>query len=311
WRFEAGLADAEELAATGRTAYGREAYALALRLGKASLERQESYQAHMVVGAALAEHARLPEAEPHFRRAQEVAADRVRGAWAVYGYAWYLFAERPDDALDLVRKEIAKEDDPEAAHDLTAGLALLLALHGSYEATNVMTAEVLDGALASDQARLLALVAKSRTDIARLRPADAVAVADTAWAVVDRVRSALPNAEDLLHASVAEADLIACQPDEALRRVDRRMRKSPQVDEGLWRYFSGRLQLWEGDAVAAYHSQLSAIRLLERSDPGFTLPMATAEAAHAAAVLGRQEQAVSLLESIAPARAEAPRVRSA
>lgn len=311
WRFEAGLADAEELAATGRIAYGRGAYALALRLGSASLAREESYRAHVVVGAALAEHGRRDEAEPHFRRAQDVAPNRLLGAWALLGYAWYLFAELPDEALDLMREEIAEEEDPEVATELSAGLALLLALYGDYETANAMTSEILDGGLATDQARLLALVTKSRADLAALRPDDSLATVDSAWDTVDRARSALPNAEDLLLATAAVSDLVNCQPEEALRRVEERLRAGPEVDEGLWRHLSGRLQLRMGDAHAAYRSQLSAIRLLERSDPGFTLPLAIAEAAHATAVLGYHEHAVSLLESIAPARAGAPNVRLA
>lgn len=316
WRLEAGVAEHDELVAAMRAAVGRMAWDLTLRFGQAALALQESYAALTHVGAALAELGEVEAAEVNFRRAHAIAGDPMLEAWAHISLAdvWFYHANRMEDSLELVGKELAAATDPEMIDELTSALAISLMMYGDLGEVSGLAGRVLGSAEPTARARMMALVATAASEVQALRP-DAVRSAVTAaMPLVEETRVQFANAEYVLHSVVCMADIVAGRVASARRRADWRRSAALESERGdrlaFWTMVNGQILLYEGLAQDAYDAQMEALLLLERTDSWLSAPLAQVEAAHAAAVLGQPDTARRHLAGVDAAMARAPRVRS-
>ena len=110
WRLESGEADAEELETAAIGAVRRMAWDLTLRFATASLDLAPSYMGHGCLAAALAELGDPEGAEAHLVMARDLVDDPAMYAWNTISVAdvWFYHAGRMEDALELVRKELAQ-----------------------------------------------------------------------------------------------------------------------------------------------------------------------------------------------------------
>lgn len=317
WRLEAGLATADELADAARLALVRTAYALAARLGRASLELAESHDALATVGSALAALGDLSEAERCLRRAVELAPDHAARTWAVVAlaHAWHFHGGRYEQAVGLLEAQLELASTPAGSRDALVGeLALLHMTAGNLPLVARAAQPLISDGHASHRTRLLALVATSMTQALMLLPEAARASVQEAWPLVEQGRNVLPTVEDLLHANLYAADLSAGDLAAARRRVDEHLQRSLELGRGdlsgFWTFLRAQLWLYEGHPRRSYDAAVEAARLLAQVDVTGSRPLAQIEAAYAAAVCGRLDLAEARLAEVAPEARALPRFRS-
>jgi DNA-binding CsgD family transcriptional regulator len=316
WHLESGLAKAEELERAAISAVRRMAWDLALRFGNASLELAPSYMGHGCIAAALAELGDPEQAEAHLLMARELVDDPAMLAWNTISLAdvWFYHAGRMEDALELVRKELARTTDPEIRDEVMSALAINLMMYGSIREVLELSRDVLESPDPSSSARLMALVASSSADGLILRPTEVHAGVDAAMPLVEANRHRFANAEEILYASLCVADLAAGDLNKARATVDTRLHSALESDSGdlpgFWTLYHALLLLYQGAAKKSYEAQLEALLLLDRYDSWLSTPLAQVGAAHAAAVRAKAGDARQHLEALAPEMRNVPRIRS-
>lgn len=316
WRLEAGAASADELEAAAVDAVRRMAWDLSLRLATASLELAPSYMGHGCAAAALAELGDPDGAEAHLLAARDLVSEPAMLAWNTVSLAdvWFYHAGRTDDALELVRKELAQTTDPEIRDEVSSALAINLMMYGNIDEVVELSREVLERSDASSSARFMALVASTSADGLALMPGSVHAGVEAAMPLVEENRHRFANAEDILHAALCVAELAAGDVATARTRVDTRLARAVEIDQGdlpgFWAVFNGLLLLYEGHIARALDAQHEALLLLDRYDSWLSTPLARLGAAHAAAVMADVEQARTHIEAISPELQGMPRLRS-
>lgn len=316
WSLDSGLATAEELEQAAISAVRRMAWDLALQFGTASLQLAPSYMGHGCAAAALAELGNPEGAEAHLLMARELVDDPAMLAWNTISLAdvWFYHAGRMEDALELVRKQLAQTTDPEIRDEVMSALAINLMMYGSTREVGDLSRDVLESTDPSGTARLMALVALSSAEGLALRPGEVRAAVDAAMPLVEENRHRFANAEDILHASlcvaqVAEGDVTAAQ-----MTADARLRAALESDSGdlpgFWTMYHALTLLYGGAARKSYDAHVEALLLLDRYDSWLSTPLARVGAAHAAAVMANLDDARHHLGSLAPEMQGAPRIRS-
>ena len=316
WRLESGDADAEELERAAVDAVRRMAWDLTLKFATASLSLAPSYMGHGCAAAALAELGDTEAAERHLMEARELVDDPSMLAWNTISLAdvWFYHTGRMEDALELMRKELAQATDPEIRDDLASALAINLMMFGSIEEVAELSRDLLERPDASSTSRLMSLVAATSADGITLRPGEVRAGVEAAMPLVEENRHRFANAEDILHASLCVAEVAAGDLAAARSTVDDRLALALDSDRGdlpgFWTMFNGLILLYEGAARRSYDSQLEALLLLDRYDSWLSAPLATVGAAHAAAVMANGSDARSHIEGLSPEMRAVPRIRS-
>ncbi|MEX2624097.1 MAG: LuxR C-terminal-related transcriptional regulator [Acidimicrobiia bacterium] len=316
WRLESGSASAEELEAAAISAVRRMAWDVALRFGTASLELAPSYMAHGCVAAALAELGDPQQAESHLLAARDLVSDPAMLAWNTISLAdvWFYHAGRMEDALELVRKEVTRNTDPEIREEVMSALAINLMMYGNIQEVTELSRDVLESAEPSSSARLMALVASTSVDGLRLRPGEVRSAVEVAVPLIEENRHRFANAEDILHIALCVADLAAGDLGAARATVEERLRLALENDSGdlpgMWTLYSGLVLLYEGAAQRSYETQLEAQLLLDRYDSWLSKPLALVGAAHAAAVMANASAARQQIGGLAVEMRQTPRIRS-
>ncbi|MGB8359959.1 MAG: LuxR C-terminal-related transcriptional regulator [Acidimicrobiia bacterium] len=316
WRLESGEADAEELESAAIDAVRRMAWDLTLKFATASLNLAPSYMGHGCAAAALAELGDAEQAERHLLEARDLVDDPSMLAWNTISLAdvWFYHAGRMEEALELVRKELAQTTDHEVRDDVTSALAINLMMYGSVQEVVDLSREVLERPDASSTARLMSLVASTSASGLRLRPGEVRWGVDAAMPLVDDNRHRFANADDILQASLCVADVAAGDIPSARSTVDKRLALALESDRGdlpgFWTMFNGLILLYEGAAQRSYESQLEALLLLDRYDSWLSEPLARVGAAHAAAVMANGSDARRHIEALSPEMRAVPRIRS-
>ncbi len=316
WRLESGEADAEELEKAAVDAVRRMAWDLTLRFATASLELAPSYMGHGCSAAALAELGDAEKAEAHLLAARDLVDDPSMLAWNTISLAdvWFYHGGRMEDALELVRKELAQTTDPGIRDEVSSALAINLMMYGNIQEVVELSRDVLERPDASPTARFMALVASTSADGLNLRPGEVHAGVEAAMPLVEENLHRFANAEDILHAAVCAAELAAADLHEARRTVDVRLELAVETDRGdlpgFWTMFDALVLLYEGHARRSYDAQLEALLLLDRYDSWLSTPLARVGAAHAAALMANTDDAREQIEELTPEMRAVPRVRS-
>ena len=292
------------------------AWDVALRFGTASLELAPSYMAHGCVAAALAELADPQQAESHLLAARDLVSDPAMLAWNTISLAdvWFYHAGRMEDALELVRKEVTRNTDPEIREEVMSALAINLMMYGNIQEVTELSRDVLESAEPSSSARLMALVASTSVDGLRLRPGEVRSAVEVAVPLIEENRHRFANAEDILHIALCVTDLAAGDLVAARATVEERLRLALESDSGdlpgMWTLYSGLVLLYEGAAQRSYETQLEAQLLLDRYDSWLSKPLALVGAAHAAAVMANASAARQQIGGLSVEMRETPRIRS-
>ena len=157
----------------GVDAVRRMAWELTLRFATASLELAPSYMGHACSAAALAELGDSEKAEAHLLAARDLVDDPSMLAWNTISLAdvWFYHGGRMEDALELVRKELAQTTDPGIRDEVSSALAINLMMYGNIQEVVELSRDVLERPT-RPAARFMALVASTSADGLNLRPGE-------------------------------------------------------------------------------------------------------------------------------------------
>lgn len=301
WRVDSGTAsDAGMLAQAARQARQQFDPALAVRLARASLALQPSFEAGLALGSSLAARGDFGEAaavldgllgcEPDGRARQHLARER----------AWVSFQRTRDldEARGILARAEATGDDPVLRLLARGDLALLLTYVGRFEEA-LEIGRPLVAPQVDDRVRLRSLPAVGACLVLAGRADQVLALCDDLAGPATRGTPDVPEASGWLWQMRTNALLLTGRLHEAVQVLDPVLEPGamPSLGPGDLAYARtklGLLRLLEGRPATALRALDLAADTLRRLDPNGCLAWCLSLASQAHAQLGDLEAAARL-----------------